>query len=383
MLDDVDPNAQQAAQGWYYKKKFIGYEAAWGPYTSREIEKLIEDKVIDGTTMIKYSDRNWRHVYDYFPKMKTQEKLDIGTSTLVLLGILVVVIGVYIFQFFFHIDISSGVAVQSSFVPQIRWHLKPADGPVPAKTEAAFTKEGIMAVINNVRVSSGLPALSENSLLNAVAEERTRNAAERLAMNQPAQPEEKPHTIAQRVGYNPRQLAENILNVASAQKSVLEGMMQNVSQRQNILSAEVSDVGIAVAKVNIQGGDRWIIAQVFGSQMPVQAGPLVQTGTQCVPPKQSMRAEIEQASRELEEARLALNASKSVLDIEKERIEGSRNLSTVEVQNYNERVQEYNRAFDEVGQKRDAVTRMVTDWSTNNDNYENCLREMAKNGGNR
>jgi uncharacterized protein YkwD len=142
------------------------------------------------------------------------------------------------------------------------------------KNEAAFppplqwglTKSGVIAQTNKARQENGaLPSLSENVLLNAIAEERLKDMFKNQYFSHYPPSGENFTELAIRFGYKYNRLAENIASGEYRNdEKVVDGWMQSPGHRTNILSSEVSEIGVAVGKGYLKGNETWIGVQIFG-----------------------------------------------------------------------------------------------------------------------
>jgi uncharacterized protein YkwD len=156
----------------------------------------------------------------------------------------------------------------------------PASSPQPQpiivtnKNEVAFspplqwglTKSGVIAQTNKARQENGaLPSLSENILLNAIAEERLKDMFKNQYFSHYPPSGENFSELAGRFGYKYNRLAENIASgVYRNDEKVVDGWMQSPGHRANILSSDVSEIGVAVGKGYLKGNETWIGVQIFG-----------------------------------------------------------------------------------------------------------------------
>ena len=145
---------------------------------------------------------------------------------------------------------------------------------VTNKNEVAFspplqwglTKSGVIAQTNKARQENGaIPLLAENQLLNAVAEERLKDMFKNQYFSHYPPSGENFMELAKRFGYKYNRLAENLASgVYRNDEKVVDGWMQSSGHRANILSSDVSEIGVAVGKGYLKGNETWIGVQIFG-----------------------------------------------------------------------------------------------------------------------
>jgi uncharacterized protein YkwD len=129
-----------------------------------------------------------------------------------------------------------------------------------------LTKNGIIAQTNKARQENGaLPSLSENFLLNAIAEERLKDMFKNQYFSHYPPSGENFTELASRFGYAYSRLAENIASgVYRNDEKIVDGWMLSPGHRANILSSDVSEIGVAVGKGYLKGNETWISVQIFG-----------------------------------------------------------------------------------------------------------------------
>jgi uncharacterized protein YkwD len=129
-----------------------------------------------------------------------------------------------------------------------------------------LTKNGIIAQTNKARQENGtIPLLAENQLLNAVAEERLKDMFKNQYFSHYPPSGENFTELARKFGYKYNRLAENLTSgVYRNDEKVVDGWMQSPGHRANILSSDVSEIGVAVGKGYLKGNETWIGVQIFG-----------------------------------------------------------------------------------------------------------------------
>jgi hypothetical protein len=151
--------------------------------------------------------------------------------------------------------------------------------------------------------------------------------------------------------------------------------MQSPGHRQNILSPEIKEIGVAVDKGQFQGGTAWIAVQIFGTPSPSVSGKL------CTSPPQEIYAEIEAKKSEIENLDTRLARFKQELDEEISSIESDRkniinkqaadNLN-VRVKSYNEKSKWYNDSLADLMAKKSILKAIVEDYNRRVQVYKDC-----------
>ncbi len=130
----------------------------------------------------------------------------------------------------------------------------------------SISESDLLALVNQQRVSNGLPALVENSEL---ADAARRKAADMFQKNYWAHfaPDgsTSPWGFIRAAGYNYQFAGENLAKGFTDSSSAVNAWMNSSSHRENILSTHFKDVGFAVVPGTLQGEDTVLIVQEFGS----------------------------------------------------------------------------------------------------------------------
>jgi len=128
------------------------------------------------------------------------------------------------------------------------------------------TVAGIIKETNKVRQENGLPPLTENSLLDRVAEGRVEDMLRQQYFGHISPSGQGAAEMTQRVGYHYKILGENIgsMSMYATDRRFVEGWMQSLGHRENIMNEEVRDIGVAVRKGFIKRQEQWIAVQLFG-----------------------------------------------------------------------------------------------------------------------
>jgi len=240
-----------------------------------------------------------------------------------------------------------------------------------------LSKRAIIDHTNNVRAQNGLPPLTENPLLDSIAEARVKDMLEKQYLAHVSPTGEQASDIAQRIGYRYKVIAENIGSgdFYSNQK-VVDGWMQSPGHRNNILSSEVQEIGAAVQKGKMKGTETCVAVQIFGLQsLPV-------TPSACIAPSDVVFREIETKKAEMESLRSQLERMKAELDRENESIEADKRNTyddDEKIRVLNERIGAFNekiRSFDRIGQeakaKGTALESLVNEYNRTLQTYNEC-----------
>jgi uncharacterized protein YkwD len=207
-------------------------------------------------------------------------------------------------------------------------------------TRENLNKEAIIALTNNARAQNGLPPLTENQLLDAIARERAKDMLEKQYFAHVSPTGQQASDIAQSVGYHYKVIAENIgSGDFYTNQKIVDGWMQSPGHRNNILSAEVREIGAAVLQGKMKGTPMYISVQIFGLQSPPVAPNI------CVAPSENLMRDIEMKKAEMTSLQDQLNRLKNELDTELESIETDKQYTygdNQKIEKLNERVNAFN-----------------------------------------
>jgi uncharacterized protein YkwD len=379
---------------WWYKGTKENHSFVRGPFTWEEIIQRLEKEVISESTMVKRSaDVYWQELSGCLHDKKKPWGLMIAGLVCVGVAILFLVLyapnkelGWSTFGPSAARDASdsgrsawggSGQGVYNQ-VPASQQQTRSRNNTQQFVPQESLTKDAIIKLGNDTRASHGFTALAESQLLDKIAEERLHDMFQKQYIGHVSPTGEQASDHAQRVGYHYKIIAENIAsgNFLNNQK-VIDGWMQSPGHRQNILSPDTKEIGVAIERGQYQGANLWIAVQIFGLQSP----PL-STKKRCTPPSQDLYTELESGKTEMTNLDNRLARFKQDLDQEISAIEADRryvgnngqgayNLN-VRVNSYNEKVTWYNDSLADLMAKRAILKSMAEDYNRRVQAYHDC-----------
>ncbi len=265
----------------------------------------------------------------------------------------------------YHIALNTGYAGRSKLPPIAR---------------KVLNGNAIIDLTNNARAANGLPPLDENHLLNSIAQSRARDMLEKQYFDHVSPTGEQVSDLAERVGYRYRIIAENIGSgdFISNQK-IVDGWMQSPDHRENILSAEVREIGAAVLKGTMKDSETYMAVQVFGLQSRPAAKKI------CVAPSDNLLHDIELKKAEIESLQGQLDRLKQELETEREAITVQRihaeddarkiNALNVRINAFNEKGRWYNRMAEEEQAKSIVAESMINEYNKMVQTYNDCCND--------
>jgi uncharacterized protein YkwD len=254
-------------------------------------------------------------------------------------------------------------------------------------TQKGLTKEGIIALTNKARSENGgLPPLSENAQLNAIASARLKDMFDRQYFGHVAPNGEAVTDVAHKVGYPYRVLSENIASgMFGSDEKIVEGWMQSPGHRKNILLANIAEIGVAVGKGKLDGRDTWIGVQVFGAQSP-SLSTEESSKNLCTKPDSSLLEAVEAAQSELNRLNDSASALRDRLETDKSefqspdpggpywKVKERTEARKVLIREHNERVNRYNRLVAEISNKQSQLQESIARYNGEVEQYNECMR---------
>lgn len=265
-------------KGWYYRKRTTDRFIEFGPFAREEMLRLFNEGTIDKDTQTRYGALPWQPFKTYLSSQrggsfKRARKLFSSHAgrdrvRIALYIAAFVLIAVYfltrasIFPFWPTIDAGTynGKQIPGTWAPKTR-----TTSPYVHPLQEPLTRERVIYFTNAARSGNGLHELKENSLLNAVAEERAKDMFEKQYFDHISPTGEDDADVARRIGYRYKKIGENIakgwyLN----DKKLVDGWMQSHGHRKNILNSGFDEIGVAVVKGKFEGDEVIIGVQIFG-----------------------------------------------------------------------------------------------------------------------
>ncbi len=194
--------------------------------------------------------------------------------------------------------------------------------------EGALTRMGIFALVNAERTKEGLPPLSYNTTLSAIAEVKALDMITRAYFAHESPDGVDVSGLAERYHYDYINVGENLaMGDFVSDADVVRGWMNSPGHRANILNPLYTEIGIAAVYGRSEGRMMWFAVQAFGRPASL-----------CPQPNDPLAAEIK-----LYEAQLS--SIEATLAIFREELASGRldrNAYNAKVDEYNALVETYN-----------------------------------------
>lgn len=305
------------------------------------------------------------------PEPDFWKKYSIAIIVLVLVILIVVVTNIpKLFDFLNAEKVASYyVALDNGYTAKLK---------LPSISRKALTGNAIVTLTNKARAANGLPPLTENHLLNSIAESRARDMLENQYFDHVSPTGQQASDLAERVGYHYKIIAENIgtgdfLN----NQKIVDGWMQSPGHRENILSTEVREIGAAVLKGKMKRSVTYVAVQIFGLQSPPVSKSI------CVSPSDNLLHDIDVKKAEIESLQDQLERLKNELETEKEAIETDQKHTydddqkihklNIRINSFNEKSRWYNKVAEEAKAKSVVTESMINEYNRLIQIYNECI----------
>jgi hypothetical protein len=151
----------------------------------------------------------------------------------------------------------------------------------------------LISLTNQERAAAGLNTLNQNAKLNAAAKAKAENMFEEQYWDHFGPNGETPWQFITAAGYNYVYAGENLAKGFRTSEGVVEAWMASPTHRENILSKNYKDIGIAVKQGVLLGKQTILVVQMFGNlttevygsssqnednYKPVTHSPVIETG---------------------------------------------------------------------------------------------------------
>ena len=174
----------------------------------------------------------------------------------------------------------------------------------PVPDSSALTRAGILAATNAERAGNGLPPLSGDPVLDAVAIGRLEDMFAKQYFDHVAPDGGKAEMVAKTSGYDFLALGENLaLGIYDGDAGVVTAWMESPGHRANIVNTKYTELGVAARKGMFEGHETWLAVQIFG-----------RPASDCPAPNASKKATIETTQKTLSEMEAGLTAKKNELE---------------------------------------------------------------------
>lgn len=368
--------------GWFYQTvNWRGHFFVCGPVSAEELLNLLKKGELNNKTQVRCDPTSfWYPLKDVLPIVKAVAKQSAhkGNRPAVSKGIKVALIVIFAIVGCIAVGryVSDGRSAGGrSTVVTGAYHAANSERSYPG--QEILSREVVVNLTNRERTQNGLTNLSENQLLHAIAEERTRDMVEKNYFAHISPTGEQASDLAQRIGYRYKIIAENIASgTFLTNQKIVDGWMQSPGHRKNILSPEVKEIGVSVMKRRTNGIETTMAVQIFGLQSAAVSAK------SCTLPSQRLSNEIELKKAELRGLNDRFADLKAELESERTSIELEKRLGgndprknhemNVMIKTYNEKSRWYNESLAEIKAKQTVLNAMIEEYNRTLQTYKDC-----------
>lgn len=141
--------------------------------------------------------------------------------------------------------------------------------PIAKVSAQDITAQKVIQLVNGERLSQGINALIENTVLDKAAKDKVKDMIKNDYFAHTSPSGVSPWHWIEKNGYDYKYAGENLaINFLSAD-SQQKAWMASPTHRKNILNPNYKEIGVAVAEGKVDGIFSTITVQMFGTQMVV------------------------------------------------------------------------------------------------------------------
>jgi len=186
------------------------------------------------------------------------------------------------------------------------------------------TKSEIISLVNEARKKENLKELKENNLLNLSALEKAQHMKDNNYFDHVSPQGLQPWYFAQKQKYEYKFFGENLAEGYFSANSVHTGWMNSPGHRDNILSKDFEEIGVAILDFEQEGQRSYLIVQHFGTKL--SAADLV-TEIVC---KEESKEYCEEAEEQEEKLKKLIEEQERIIEKAEEAGAGSKDLNRLE-----------------------------------------------------
>ena len=136
---------------------------------------------------------------------------------------------------------------------------------IPEVMASSITPENIISLTNQQRTSAGLNALNTDPRLTAAAQAKANNMFQEQYWDHFGPNGETPWMFITQAGYKYVYAGENLAKGFKTAEGVHEAWMASPTHKENIMSGNYKDIGVAVVEGTLLGKKTILVVQMFGN----------------------------------------------------------------------------------------------------------------------
>jgi uncharacterized protein YkwD len=212
----------------------------------------------------------------------------------------------------------------------------------------------VVAWTNTYREQNNLKALQRNSKLDAAAIIKVHDMFDRQYFEHVSPSGKNSADLVSGVGYEYLWVGENLaLGIFSDEKDLVDAWMASPGHRANILNSHFEEIGVGVEEGMYEGNHVWLAVQEFGKP-----------ASSCPAPEASIKTEIEQNRKKIDN--MSAQASASISEINMLKNEN-------DAPAYNQKVSEYNALIAELNPLVQETKSLVDIYNKEINEYNACI----------
>ncbi len=137
---------------------------------------------------------------------------------------------------------------------------------IPKVMASSITSANIIQLTNQERTAAGLNTLTNNAKLAAAAQAKANNMFELQYWDHYGPNGETPWMFISQAGYTYVYAGENLAKGFRTAEGVHEAWMASPTHKENIMSVNYKEIGVAVVEGTLLGKDTILVVQMFGNQ---------------------------------------------------------------------------------------------------------------------
>jgi len=153
---------------------------------------------------------------------------------------------------------------------------------IPEAMASSITPANIIQLTNQQRAAAGLNTLNTDSRLSAAAQAKANNMFQEQYWDHFGPNGETPWMFISQAGYTYVYAGENLAKGFRTAEGVHEAWMASPTHKENIMSVNYKDIGVAVVDGVLEGKETTLVVQMFGNltsqvQVPASTGAVKPT----------------------------------------------------------------------------------------------------------
>ena len=136
---------------------------------------------------------------------------------------------------------------------------------IPEVMASSITPDNLINLTNQQRTAAGLNSLSNNAALTAAAQAKANNMFQEQYWDHFGPNGESPWMFISQAGYKYIYAGENLAKGFKTAEGVHEAWMASPTHKENIMSGNYKDIGIAVVEGTLLGKKTILVVQMFGN----------------------------------------------------------------------------------------------------------------------